>query len=96
MFNHNSLNLYKNDVPVHLTTSEQKLLYCFAQSSNKALSRDDINNSLGGNIEIRSIDVAIARIRRKIEEDQRYPIYLQTVRSIGWMLQTHDNDLINE
>ena len=40
-------------------------------------------------MEIRSIDVAIARIRRKIEDDKRYPIYLQTVRGVGWMLQTH-------
>ena len=94
-FNQKSLNLYKNDVPVHLTTSEQKLLNCFCKSPNKAFSRDDINNSLGGNMETRSIDVAIARIRRKIEDDQRHPIYLQTIRGIGWMLQTHD-DKINK
>ena len=93
-FNQKSLNLYKNDAPVHLTTSEQKLLSCFCEFPNKAFSRDDINNSLGGNMETRSIDVAIARIRRKIEDDQRYPVYLQTVRGIGWMLQTH-NDKIN-
>ncbi len=91
-FNQKSLNLYKNDVPVHLTTSEQKLLCCFCESPNKPFSRDDINNSLGANMETRSIDVAIARIRRKIEEDQKYPIYLQTVRGVGWMLQTHEND----
>ena len=93
-FNQKSLNLYKNDILVHLTTSEQKLLNCFCKFPNKAFSRDDINGSLGGNIETRSIDVAIARIRRKIEDDQRYPVYLQTVRGIGWMLQTH-NDKIN-
>jgi len=89
LFNQKSLNLYKNDIPVYLTTSEQKLLNCFCKSPNKAFTRDDINNSLGGNMEIRSIDVAIARIRRKIEDDKRYPIYLQTVRGVGWMLQTH-------
>ena len=91
-FNQKSLNLYKNNIPVHLTTSEQRLLNCFCKSPNTAFSRDDINNSLGGNMETRSIDVAIARIRRKIEIDQRYPIYLQTVRGIGWMLQTHEED----
>ena len=79
-FNQKSLNLYKNNLPVHLTTSEQKLLNCFCKFPNKAFSRDDINDSLGGNMETRSIDVAIARIRRKIEDDQRYPIYLQTIR----------------
>jgi len=95
-FNQKSLNLYKNDSPVHLTTSEQKLLNCFCKSPNKAFSRDDINNSLGGNMETRSIDVAIARIRRKIEDDQRYPVYLQTVRGIGWMLHTHDEKINND
>tara|TARA_B110000090_G_scaffold60211_1_gene68996 strand:+ start:779 stop:985 length:207 start_codon:yes stop_codon:yes gene_type:complete len=60
---------------------------------NKALSRDDINNLLGGNMEIRSIDVAIVRIRRKLEQDQRYPVYLQTVRGVGWMLQTHEDKI---
>ena len=94
LFNQKSLNLYKNNVPVHLTTAEQRLLNCFCKSPNKPFSRDDINSSLGGNMETRSIDVAIARIRRKIEDDQRYPIYLQTVRGVGWMLQTH-NDKIN-
>ena len=91
-FNHQSLNLYKNNISVHLTNSEQKLLNCFCKSPNTPFSRDDINNSLGGNMETRSIDVAIARIRRKIEIDQRYPIYLQTVRGIGWMLQTHEEE----
>ena len=32
LFNKKSLNLYKNDIPVHLTTSEQKLLNCFCQT----------------------------------------------------------------
>ena len=91
LFNFNNLNLYKNGKSVHLTTSEQKLLNCFAKASNKALSRDNINNLLGGNIETRSIDVSVVRIRRKIEEDQRYPIYLQTVRGVGWMLKTHED-----
>ena len=91
IFNQKTQNLYKNDIPVHLTTSEQKLLKCFCKSPNTPFSREDINNSLGGNMEIRSIDVAIARIRRKIEIDQRYPIYLQTVRGMGWMLQTHED-----
>lgn len=91
LFNFNNLNLYKNGKSVHLTTSEQKLLNCFAKAHNKALSRDDINNLLGGNIETRSIDVSVVRIRRKIEEDQRYPIYLQTVRGVGWMLKTHED-----
>ena len=95
-FNQKSLNLYKNDLPVHLTTSEQKLLNCFCKSPNKAFSRDDINVSLGGSMETRSIDVAIARIRRTNEDDQRYPIYLKTVRGIVWILHTHNGRINND
>ncbi len=89
-FNLDTLNLYKNGNSVHLTNAEQNLLKCFAEVPNKALSRYDINKMLGSKMETRSIDVAITRIRKKIEQDQRYPIYLQTVRGIGWKLQTHN------
>ena len=34
----------------------------------------------------RSIDVQVTRLRRKIEEDPKLPLYLQTVRGVGYML----------
>ena len=96
-FNLDSLNLYKNGLSIHLTTSEQNLLKCFAKMPNKALSRDDLNKLLGGNMEDRSIDVAITRIRKKIEKDQRFPTYLQTIRGFGWKLNTFNSkDFNNE
>ena len=76
---------------MHLTTSEQNLLKCFAKMPNKALSRDDLNKMLGGKMEDRSIDVAITRIRKKIEKDQRFPTYLQTIRGFGWKLNTFNS-----
>ena len=90
-FNMDSLNLYKNGLSIHLTTSEQNLLKCFAKMPNKALSRDDLNKMLGGKMEDRSIDVAITRIRKKIEKDQRFPVYLQTIRGFGWKLNTFNS-----
>ena len=90
-FNMDSLNLYKNGLSIHLTTSEQNLLKCFAKIPNKALSRDDLNQMLGGKMEDRSIDVAITRIRKKIEKDQRFPTYLQTIRGFGWKLNTFNS-----
>ena len=96
-FNMESLNLYKNGLSIHLTTSEQNLLKCFSEIPNKALSRDDLNKMLGGKMEVRSIDVAITRIRKKIEQDQRFPAYLQTVRGLGWRLNTYNtSDQNNE
>ena len=90
-FNMDSLNLYKNGLSIHLTTSEQNLLKCFAKMPNKALSRDDLNKMLGRKMEDRSIDVAITRIRKKIEKDQRFPTYLQTIRGFGWKLNTFNS-----
>ena len=94
-FNMDSLNLYKNGLSIHLTTSEQNLLKCFAKIPNKALSRDDLNKMLGGKMEDRSIDVAITRIRKKIEKDQRFPTYLQTIRGFGWKLNTFNTKEFN-
>jgi two-component system phosphate regulon response regulator OmpR len=38
-------------------------------------------------MEGRSIDVAVARLRRKIEPNPGKPIYLLTVRGQGWVLE---------
>ena len=43
---------------------------------------------MNGRMEGRSIDVAVARLRRKLEPNPRQPVYLQTVRNRGWMLRT--------
>jgi two-component system phosphate regulon response regulator OmpR len=34
----------------------------------------------------RSVDVQVTRLRRKIEANPRVPIYLQTVRGVGYTL----------
>ena len=36
----------------------------------------------------RTVDVQMNRLRRKIERDQADPLYLQTVRGIGYRLVT--------
>lgn len=73
---------------VHLTSAEQDLLGCFARDPNRILSRDDITEALGGRMKGRSIDVAVARLRTKLEGDPRFAVLLQTIRGKGWMLKT--------
>ena len=73
---------------LHITTAEQQLLGSFAEAPNTVLSRYDLANILDGRMEGRSIDVAVARLRRKLEPNPRHPVYLQTVRNRGWMLRT--------
>ncbi len=81
--------LTENGHRVHVTTAEQDLLACFAQSPNQTLSRNDITRQLNGRMQGRSIDVAVARLRTKLEKDPRYPVMLQTVRGKGWILKTN-------
>ena len=74
---------------IHITTAEQDLLSCFAVAPNQVLSREDISRQLKGRMKGRSIDVAVARLRTKLEADPRFPVYLQTTRGKGWLLRTN-------
>ena len=76
---------------IHITTAEQKLLTSFGKRPNQILSRDDLGAELEGRMEGRSVDVAVARLRRKLEPNPRHPVYLQTVRNRGWLLRTDTN-----
>ena len=73
---------------IHITTAEQKLLGSFAAKPDRVLSREDIAVAMDSSMRGRSIDVAVARLRAKIEPDPRFPVYLQTIRNKGWLLRT--------
>ena len=77
--------LKRKGKPVHLTSSESALLKLFAANAGRSFSRSDLCTRLGVSLE-RSIDVQVTRLRRKIEEDPKLPLYLQTVRGVGYVL----------
>jgi len=77
--------LRRKGKPVHLTSSEAALLKLFAANAGRSFSRSDLCTRLGVALE-RSIDVQVTRLRRKIEEDPKLPLYLQTVRGVGYVL----------
>ncbi len=78
--------LTREGTRVHITTAEQKLLASFAHKPGSVLSRDDLSDAMDGSMRGRSIDVAVARLRGKLEPNPRHPVYLQTVRNQGWQL----------
>lgn len=80
--------LLSSGLPLHITTAERDLLTAFATNPNETLSRDALHDSLEGRMEGRSIDVAIARLRRKLEDDPKKPHFLLTMRGAGWSLRT--------
>jgi two-component system phosphate regulon response regulator OmpR len=70
-----------------LTSAERDLLSCFTSRPNVILSRTELADMMVSQMEGRSLDVAVARLRRKLEPNPRKPIYLLTARGQGWMLQ---------
>ncbi|MBS0271796.1 MAG: response regulator transcription factor [Proteobacteria bacterium] len=72
--------------PISLTTVESSLLKIFARYRGKALTREDLTAEYDGDLNPRTIDVQITRLRKKIEEDPKIPRYLQTVRGKGYIL----------
>ncbi|MDE0334120.1 MAG: response regulator transcription factor [Defluviicoccus sp.] len=79
--------LTRNDLAVHLTPAERRLLRAFALRPGVTLSRDvlAVESRIEGTA--RTVDVQVTRLRRKIEPDPRFPRYLQTVRGEGYVLQ---------
>lgn len=83
---HQLLDANSKEIP--LTSMEFDLLKVFAERPNRALTRDQILN-ITRNRDCdpfdRSIDIRIARLRKKIEADPDKPATLKTVRGSGYM-----------
>ncbi len=77
--------LWRKETKVRLTTAEVTLLRLFASNPKVTFSRLELCEHTGVTLE-RSVDVQITRLRRKIEANPRMPIYLQTVRGVGYTL----------
>lgn len=70
---------------IRLTDREQEIMLLFALRAGDTIPRHEL---VGGDAEVgeRTIDVQINRLRRKIEDDPANPVWLQTVRGIGYRL----------
>ncbi|MGF1610175.1 MAG: response regulator [Kiloniellales bacterium] len=79
--------LRRGDAFVRLTAVEASLLKALARKPGVAVSREDLvaASPIAGNV--RTIDVQMARLRRKLEPDPKFPRYLKTVRGTGYILQ---------
>lgn len=75
--------LTKNEEIVNLTDTEIKLLDIFCKNINRILSREELLNQYSNE---RNIDVSIARLRKKIEDNPKNSRYLRTIRNKGYIL----------
>lgn len=74
--------------PVALTTGEFDLLLLFVTRPNRVISRDELIDLMyhreAGPFD-RAIDVQVARLRRKLDDDPSLPTLIKTVRSAGYL-----------
>lgn len=77
-------NLTKRGIAIHLTSTEKKLLLFLVANNGKKVSREELVN-VSPDVSLRSIDAQVARLRSKIEDDPKVPIYLQTIRGVGYV-----------
>ena len=86
-FNRTSGELKRTDDVMHLTTGELSLLRVLAAKPGEAVTRAELGEraSIAGSD--RAVDVQMARLRRKIEEDPRQPRWLLTARGSGYVLR---------
>jgi two-component system phosphate regulon response regulator OmpR len=83
----NRKELWEDGQRIHLTEMESSLLHSLAIRLGNTVSREDLildSGIIGG---VRTVDVQVTRLRRKIEPNSRSPRYLQTVRGRGYVLR---------
>jgi OmpR family response regulator RpaB len=90
VINLNTKSIYKNDFEIYLTNIEYKLLELLVNNAGKKLSRIKILEVVWGYnpqrmIDTRIVDVNIARLRAKIEENSGNPDFIITARGVGYI-----------
>jgi two-component system OmpR family response regulator len=83
--------LNPDGVEVPLTGGEYELLLVLLDRPNRVLTRDMLMDLLRGRQAgpyDRAIDVAVSRLRRRLEDDGRNPALIKTVRGGGYVLAT--------
>ena len=69
---------------IRITEREREILTILGHRGSENVAREELTG--GGEANERTVDVQINRLRRKIEVDPANPVFLQTVRGIGYRL----------
>ena len=81
----------KRDQEVSLTNIEFRILYALALHQGNILSKEQIYNIVWNGEYLRddsNITSHVRRLRKKIEDDPSKPIYIETVRGIGYRMNS--------
>ncbi|MCH5321721.1 MAG: response regulator transcription factor [Eubacterium sp.] len=91
IINTNEAKVYKNNNEIILTAMEYKLLLILLNNRGSVLSRGQLLENIwdidGDFVEDNTLTVYIKRLRDKIEEDPAQPVYIKTVRGLGYVIE---------
>ncbi len=80
--------IYKDGTPLELTQREYDLIRFLAARPGKIFSREALMehvwNYEGYVGDVRAVDVAVRRLREKIEDDPANPVFIKTKRGMGY------------
>jgi len=77
--------LRKGEETIKLTDREREMLRVLAATPGETVTRAALAGN-GESVSERAVDVLVNRLRRKIESNPTNPLYVQTVRGIGYRL----------
>ncbi|HWK93966.1 MAG TPA: response regulator transcription factor [Pseudolabrys sp.] len=77
--------LRRGDDVIRLTDREREMLRILCASPGETVSRMALAGN-GDQVSERAVDVQVNRLRRKIEKNPANPLFVQTVRGIGYRL----------
>ena len=83
----------KKNASLSFTRREIELLQYLHQHPDRPVPREELLNKIWGyardlDIETRTVDIHIAKLRRKLEDNPAAPVFLTTVRGAGYKLNT--------
>lgn len=81
-----TLRLYKSGCEIPLSSKENAMMKLFLDNVNRIFTKDMLYDLVWGSsiVDENAIMVYINRLRQKIEEDPARPVYIQTVRGLGY------------
>lgn len=87
---------YKDGSPLELSQREYELISFLAAHPDKVFSREELMehvwNYAGYVGDVRGVDVAVRRLREKLEDDPANPRFVVTRRGLGYYFNTHQEE----
>ncbi|HMR18397.1 MAG TPA: response regulator transcription factor [Sphingobacterium sp.] len=80
-------SLVRDGKKIELTILENRILLHFLQNKERDITREELMEVVWGyssNVNTRTLDMHVVRLRKKIESNPDKPTYLQTVRGLGY------------